>query len=359
MDPSLPAPSQLSLRRELNHLKREQFPWMYESTKCAPQEAIINLGIAFKNFFEQRGKYPTRKKRGQHDSFKLSSGQFAIFGKRLRVPNIGWIRMREPLRWPDAKLVSVTISRKAGHWYASMQCELSDPEPITPARDSTVGVDVGVWEYVASDGTRWPVPRVLRSRFRSLKRAQQALSRTQKGSRNRAKARLKVARLHAYVGNARSDWLHKLTTGLADSYSHIVIEDLNVSAMVKNWRLALSVMDASFGEFRRQLAYKTQGRGTSLVIADRWFPSSKLCSHCGTKAKSLKLSEREWSCGACGTLHDRDLNAAINLARYDPAASSAVAACGALLTAVSDDLSVGTSRRDEPGTRHQRAPQFA
>lgn len=361
-DPSLPAPSQYSLRRELNSIKREEFPWMLESTKCAPQEAIIALGVAFQNFFAGRAKYPTFKKRGTDDAFRLSSGQFRIEGQRIRVPNIGWIRMREPLRWGDAKPVSVTISRRAGRWFASVQCEIPDQSDGTHVQAGTsVGVDAGVREYVVSDGTRHEVPRRLRRAQTQLKRAQRSLSRKARGSNNRAKARMKVARLHARVADARSDWLHKFTTGLSETHHRIVIEDLNVSGMVHNHHLALSLADASFGEFRRQLDYKTRERGTMLVIADRWFPSSKLCSGCGAKTKRpLTLDVRTWTCDTCGAEHDRDLNAAKNLAAYDPAVSSTVAACGALLTADRErpDGPTLSSRRDEPGTEHQNEPQL-
>lgn len=148
-DPSLPAPSQVVLRRELNSIKRERFPWMLESTKCAPQEAIIALGIAFRNFFSGRAKRPSFKKRGVHDAFRLSAGQFRISGRRIRVPSIGWIRTREPLRWGEIRPVSVTISRRAGRWFASVQCDIPDrsdalPSGQEPADTSVVGVDVGV-----------------------------------------------------------------------------------------------------------------------------------------------------------------------------------------------------------------------
>lgn len=356
VDPSLPAPSQYSLRRELNSIKRIQFPWMLESTKCAPQEAIIALGVAFKNFFAGHAKYPTFKKKNvTTESFRLSSGQFRIEGKRLRVPNIGWVKMREAVRFENAKLVSVTILKHAGHWYASVGCEIAEPvAPNVPV--STVGVDLGVREYVVSDGTCHQVPRALRNAQRSLKRAQQSLARTVKGSKNRAKARQKVATLHDRVANVRSDWMHKLTTGLAEAHDRIVIEDLNVSGMLKNHRLALSIADASFGEFRRQLEYKTTDRRTTLVVADRWFPSSKTCSACGAKTtRTMALHVRSWTCETCDTAHDRDVNAAINLALY--AGSSPVSACGELFASAGTepDGLVLASGLDETGTRQYSA----
>ncbi|MFC4225403.1 RNA-guided endonuclease InsQ/TnpB family protein [Lysinibacter cavernae] len=329
VDPSLPSPSQYALRKELNAIKRAEMPWMLESTKCAPQEAIIDLGTAFNNYFAGRAKRPKFKKRGIHDSFKLSAGEFGVAGKKLRVPKIGWVRMRESFRFEATKLISVTISRTANTWFASITCEMPDQEPQLPS-GRTVGVDVGVREYVTSDGARHQVPRALRASQTQLKRAQQSLTRKQKGSANRAKQRKKVALLHQHVANVRGDWMHKLTTELANTYDTIVIEDLNVKGMTKNHRLALSIADAGFGEFRRQLEYKTRERGTTLVLADRWYPSSKTCSTCGTKIKSLPLNIREWTCSNCETVHDRDLNAAYNLAAYKhEAASPAVSVCGA------------------------------
>jgi len=332
-DPTLPRPNQFSLRRELNAIKREEFPWMLEVTKCAPQEAIRDLGRAFENFFSGRAKYPTFKKKGLHDSFRVSSGFFKIEGKKIRLPHIGWIRMRECLRYPEAKVVSVTISRKANRWYASVVCEVLDTGRCAQvgAASSTIGIAVGVSEYVCSDGCRHRLPRAYRRKERSLRRAQQTLSRRQRGSANYKKQRCKVAKIHAGIADIRGDWLHKLTSGIAVYNAVIVIEDLNVKGMVQNHHLAKSITDAAFGEFRRQLNYKTEELGHVLLVADRFYPSSKLCSVCGTKTKHLPLSMRHWICPACSSVHDRDLNAAYNLKAY--AASSAVSACGEFLTA--------------------------
>jgi len=330
---TLPKPSQCSLRRELNAIKREEYPWMLEVTKCAPQEAIIDLGRAFQNFFSGRASYPTFKKKGTHDSFRVSSGFFKIEGSKLRLPHIGWIQMRERLRWPEAKIVSVTISRTANRWYASVVLEAEGfgrkAQPF--ATTNTIGVDVGVREYVCSDASRHELPRAFRRKERALRRAQQSLARKKKGSANYNKQRLKVARIHAQITNVRADWLHKLTSGLAANNGVIVIENLNVKGMAKNHHLAKSLSDASFGEFRRQLEYKTEELSHVLLVADRFYPSSKLCSVCDAKTKQLTLDMRSWICPVCSTVHDRDLNAAINLRRY--AASSAVSACGEFLTA--------------------------
>lgn len=348
-DPQAVKPSQLSLRRELNAIKAESFPWMADVTKCAPQESIINLGAAFSAFFAGRAKYPRFKRRGVHDSFKLSAGTFKVSGNRIRLPKIGWLRMAETYRFPEATPISAIISRTAGRWYVSIVAEVETA--IAPAPAGVLGVDVGVHEYVCSDGTRHRVPRAYRASERQLRRAQQALSRKEKGSNNRAKARSKVAKIHARTANIRNDWLHKTTTAIANSASVVGIEDLNVKGMTRNRYLAKSVLDAGFAEFRRQLEYKTAERGSKLVVADRWYPSSKICSACGAKTKSLPLNIRAWICTACNISHDRDLNAAINLMAY--AASSAVTACGELSATTNTPPGALASNLDEAGTRHQ------
>ncbi|GAB4587220.1 RNA-guided endonuclease InsQ/TnpB family protein [Nocardia sp. IFM 10818] len=306
------APNQLEARRVLNALKREQFPWMLESTKCAPQEALINLGRAFGNFFSGRAKYPKFKKKGVHDAFKLSSGNFEVSENRLRVPNLGWITMSELPRF-DGIIQAVTISRRAGQWFAALTIDTIAPETLPPT-GRTVGVDVGVREFATQDGVQFETPRALRKAERKLKRANRALSRKRKGSKNRAKAHRRIVNTHAKIADTRGDWLHKLTTWLVETYDSIAIEDLNVRGMVRNRHLAKSVLEAGFYEFRRQLEYKTGLTGRQLVVADRWFASSKICSACRAKTKQrMTLSVREWICESCGATHHRDVNAAMNL----------------------------------------------
>lgn len=214
----------------------------------------------------------------------------------------------------DARVLRMTISQRAGRWFASLTVERED-NPITRAsKGSSVGVDLGVKSLATlSDGTVMENPRHLKKSEQKLKRAQKALSRKMSGSNRRAKAKTKVARIYAHVANQRNDTLHKLTTYLAIKYSEISIEDLSVVGMVKNHALAKSVMDASFGEFRRQLEYKTARTGAKLNIVDRWYPSSKMCSGCGRVKAKLSLSERTYRCDGCGLVMDRDLNAAINI----------------------------------------------
>ncbi|MCL2783552.1 MAG: transposase [Propionibacteriaceae bacterium] len=352
-DPSLPKPSQQLLRRELNAVKREQYPWMMDVTKCAVQESIIDLGKAFNNFFAGRARYPRFHKKGQSESFRVSSGFFKVDGRRLRLPLIGWLRMREPLRWPDAKLVSVTIVKHRGRWFAAIVCELPEPSPTPRQPFTAVGVDVGVREYVTSNGEHIQVPRAYRVAEHRLRRAQQTLSRKQKGSHNRDKTKAKLSRLHGRVGDIRADWLHQTTRRLVDGYAVIGVEDLNVKGMAKNHHLAKSVLDAGFFQFRRQLEYKAPATGATVIVADRWFPSSKTCSNCGVKTKRLtSLSVRVWVCETCGISHHRDVNAAINLRNH--AASSAVSACGEFMASEPVGLAPpDLNRLVEAGTRHQ------
>ena len=214
----------------------------------------------------------------------------------------------------DGRVKRMTISQRAGRWYASLTVEREgEPAKHTP-KGISVGVDLGIKTLATlSDGTVFENPRHLKKSEQKLKRAQRALSRKMSKSNRRAKARAKVARIHAHVANQRQDALHKLTTYLANKYSEISIEDLNVVGMAKNHHLAKAVMDASFGVFRRQLEYKTARTGARLHVIDRWYPSSKTCSQCGRVKAKLSLSERTYECDGCGLTIDRDLNAAINI----------------------------------------------
>ena len=357
-DPSLPKPNQYLLRKNLNAIKREQFPWMLEVTKCAPQEAIIDLGKAFKNFFVGRARRPVYKKKGVHDSFRVSSGFFRIEGKTIRLPIAGKLRLTERLRYENPRIVSVTITRRADRWYASIVCDIDESKATgkaTVAREGrkVLGVDAGVHAYVSSDGKPYETPRSYRKTERRLRRAQQSLSRKRRGSRNYEKQKMKVAKIHARVSDIRNGFIHNMTTEIVNVSDTIAIEDLNVKGMLKNRRLSKSIADASFGEFRRQLAYKTQEAGKILIIVDRCYPSSKLCSCCGAKTKRLTLDMREWVCDNCGTKHDRDLNAAINLKRY--AESLPVSACGEFFPSAACPRGQAASSLCEAGTKQQIA----
>ncbi|WP_394543227.1 RNA-guided endonuclease InsQ/TnpB family protein [Azorhizophilus paspali] len=325
-DPAQPRPSQAALRRQLNAIKREQFPWMLEVTKNAAQMAIIQLGEAFKNFFAGRARYPRLRRKGVHDRFTLTNDQFAL-GCRIRIPHLGWVRMREALRF-SGKILSATISRVADRWFASISVDTQDLTHLPKAENQgAVGVDLGVSALATlSTGEVITGPKAHAALLKRLRRLSRSLSRKQKGSANSKKARTRLARLHARIANIRQDALHQLTTGLTRRFPVIGIEDLNVAGMMKNRRLARSIADRGFFEFRRQLDYKREMRGGEVVVADRWFASSKTCSCCGHVRESLPLAVRTWTCPDCQARHDRDGNAAINLKHY--AVSSTVSACG-------------------------------
>ena len=234
----------------------------------------------------------------------------------LKLPRIGRVHCLENIaeRVDGARVLRMTVSRRAGRWYAALTVERED-KPVTQVpKGGAVGVDLGVKNLATlSDGTVIPNPRALNTRLQALRKAQQALSRKTKGSARRRKAQERIARLHARVANVRADAINKATTMIARTYSVVCIEDLNVAGMMKNRRLARSVSDASLGEFRRQLDYKTARTGAQLHVIDRWYPSSKTCSACGAVKAKLSLSERVYTCDGCGLVMDRDLNAAVNI----------------------------------------------
>jgi putative transposase len=327
LDSSLPKPSQMALRRQLNSIKAAQYPWMLTVTKNAPQMAIIQLGAAFKNFFAGRAKYPQFRKKGLHDRFSLTNDQFSVDGSRIRIPNLGWVRMRETLRF-NGKIMSATISRVADRWFVSITVDTTDQPALAKAENQgAVGVDLGVSALATlSTGEVIAGPKAHKALLTQLQRLSRELSRKQKGSENRKKAKAKLARLHAKIGNVRRESLHQLTHQLTRRFHTIGIEDLNVKGMIKNRHLARAVADMGFFEFRRQLDYKAAQRGGLVVVADRWFPSSKTCSTCCHTLEVLPLSMRDWTCPVCGSFHHRDVNAAINL--KNKAVSSTASACG-------------------------------
>lgn len=351
-DNTCPKPNEMALRRQLNAIKREQFPWMLHVTKCAPQMAIKQLGAAFKNFFAGRARYPQFHRKGVHDRFQISNDQFSIDGSRIRIPNLGWVRMREAPRFAG-KPMSATISKRGGRWFVSICFEV-EHSPRRPAENQgAVGVDLGVKAFAAlSTGEVIAGPKAHTALLARLRRLARSLSRKQRiavtiqntdgtsktvkhDSANRAKAKLKLARLHKRIADIRTDFLHKATTELTRRFHTIGIEDLNVQGMMKNHHLARSIADMSFFEFRRQLEYKAAMRGGQVVVADQWFASSKTCSACGHKMAEMPLKVRRWQCPCCAAEHDRDVNAAINLKNL--AVSSTVTACG--------EESAGSARR--------------
>lgn len=323
----------IAQHKELNALKKTDFPWMYESSKCAPQEALRDLDKAFKNFFRglkagQKIGFPKFKKKGLRDSFRLT-GTIALKGKNVQLPKLGVLRLKEDPSKFSGRILSATVSRQADRWFVSLSVEREIETPSPNLELPAVGVDLGLTSFaVLSSGERFEAPKPLAKSLKLLKRRSKRLSRKQKGSNNKKKAVLALARLHRRVRNVRQDFLHKLTTHLTKTKSMIVIEDLCVKGMVKNRKLSRAISDVGWGEFRRQLEYKTSWRGSRLVVAPRFYPSSQLCSSCSVRNESLALSDRSWTCVTCGVEHDRDLNAAKNLLSLSTGSSPGIYACG-------------------------------
>lgn len=307
-------PSVSMLKKLFTNHVLPNYLWMSKLSSKVYQYAFINLGDAFKRFFKGLGKYPRFKKKGRHDSFTIdnSGAPIKLGGVEHKLPFLGWVRTHEVL--PECMVKKVTLRRLAGDWYLSFAVEI--PEQDTPKQRETIGVDLGVNALATcSDGTTFANPKAYRKATKKLARLQRHLTRKVKASKNYQKCQLKVQRLHRRVSSIRQDAIHKITTFLAKNHSRVVIEALNVAGMLKNHCLAGSIADASFGEFRRQLEYKTQRYGSQLVIADRFFPSSQLCCDCGHQQK-MPLNKRTFECEKCGAIKDRDFNASLNLEQY-------------------------------------------
>lgn len=326
-------PSEVSLRRELNAIKKEEYPWMLEVGKCAPQQAIKNLGTAFNRFFKKQGGYPKFKKKGEHDSFRCDNGPakkgadaVQVKGRKIKIPRLGWVRMREPLRF-QGQIKSATVSLRANRWYVSVTVETSEIMNLPSKNQGAVGIDLGSHHLATlSTGKKFEAPKPYKALLSKLKRIQRHVSRKKKGSANRKKEVFKLQKLHARIADLRSECLHQLSCKFTNEFHFIGLEDLNVKGMMSNHCLARAIADLGFYEFRRQLEYKGKRKGAEVVVINRWFPSSKTCSACKKVNKDLQLSERTWDCPNCGITHDRDINAAINI--LEKAASSAVSACG-------------------------------
>jgi putative transposase len=312
----------------LTDWKKEDELQFLNEVSCVPlQQGLRHLQTAFSNFFAGRAGYPTFKKRHNGGSaeftksaFKFKDGQVYLAKSSEPLP-IRWSRILPKGSKPSSITVKLSPS---GRWTVSLLVDVEiKPLPITPNR---IGIDLGITSLVAlSNGDKIANPKGFKAKRQRLRKAAKALSRKQKGSSNREKARLKVAKVHQEISDARQDFLHKLTTQLVRENQTIAIEDLAVKNMVKNRKLALSISDASWGELVRQLTYKCDWYGRTLIKIDRWFPSSKRCGHCGYIVEKLPLNIRDWDCPQCGINHDRDINAAKNIL----AAGLAVSVCGA------------------------------
>ena len=318
-------PSAVELHKELNALKQTEFPWMYEVSKCAMQEALRDLDNAYKHFFRKaklkkqgkhKGKlgFPQFKKKSKAiGSFRLT-GSIHVFEKTIQLPRLGTLRLHEKKYLPaDAKILNVTVSEQSGRWFVSVQVEEEQEKPV-PTATSAIGVDLGIKTLATlSDGTTFENPRALKHAQKKLRRLERQKSRRKKDSKNRKKTCRNLAKQHARVANIRKDAAHKLTSYLSKNHALVAIEDLHVAGMLKNHKLAQAVSDSNFGEIRRQLEYKASWQNVHLVFTDRWYASSKTCSGCGWVDEDQDLSDRTFICQECGLVLDRDLNAAINI----------------------------------------------
>jgi putative transposase len=318
-------PTAIDLHKQLNALKPTDFPWMYEVSKCAMQEALRDLEKAYKNFFrrvelKKQGKWkgklgaPSFKKKSKGiGSFRLT-GSIKVFSDAVQLPRLGRLRLHEHEFIPtDAKVLSATVSEQAGRWFVSLQVEEEQEKPA-PTATTALGVDLGVKTLATcSDERIFENPRALKHASAKLRRLERQKSRRKLGGKNRKKTCRRLSKQHARVANIRKDAVHKLTSYLCKNHALVAIEDLHVAGMLANHKLAQAVSDSNFGEIRRQLEYKAAWHGTHLVTIDRWYPSSKTCSGCRWIDSDQDLSDRTFICQNCGLVIDRDHNAAINI----------------------------------------------
>lgn len=319
--------------------KQEDLGFLKEVSSVPLQQGLRNLQSAFTNFFAGHAKYPNFKKKANGGSARFTRGAFTLKGKDLYIAKcdrplaVRWSRQLPAYCDPSSITIRLTPS---GKWFVSILVE-EDIKPLTPAT-AQVGIDLGITSLLAlSTGEKVANPKQFNAKRKKLAKAQKNLSRKQKGSNNRYKARLKVARTFEAITNTRKDFLHKLTTKLIRENQTIAVETLSVKNMIKNRKLALSISDCSWSELVRQLEYKADWYGRELIKIDRWFPSSKTCSQCSHVVEKLPLNIREWQCPSCDTFHDRDVNASKNIL----AAGLAVSACGASIRPARDKSLVG------------------
>ncbi len=335
------SPDAKALHRELNRLKKGDpadggVPWMYEVSKCAPQEALRDLDEAYGHFFRRvkEGGTPgfprfKSKKRGI-GGFRLT-GTIRVFERHVQLPRLGRIRLKErgylPFDDPNIRVLSANVTERASRWFVSLQVE--QEIDVKEPSESIGGCDVGINALATlSDGKRFDNPKALAHAERKLKHLQRAVSRKKKGSKNRRKAVRRLAKTHARVAHVRENVLHEISAAIAKRFGVVGMEDLNVDGMGRNRHLAKALHDAALAELARQVEYKTAWNGGRVVLADRFYPSSKKCSRCGAVKAELPLEERMFRCDSCGLVLDRDENAARNLKAVAASGTETQNACG-------------------------------
>jgi putative transposase len=316
--------------RQLNLLKTSEFSWMYEVSKCAPQEALRDLDRAFRNFFQRVKKgetagFPKFKKKGIKDRFRLT-GSIRVGDKFVQLPRLGKIRLKEKPAVVE-RILSATVSRQADRWFVSITVEKEIPQPSS-IKGKALGLDLGIQAFVTtSDGLKILSPRPLQRAIRRLERLSKQHSRKEKGSKNRIKSAFKLSRLHRKIGNQRCDFQHKVSTQLTKTTPLLVVEDLSVKEMLQKRGLSRQISDMGWSQFIRMLEYKANWYGSKLAKAPRYFASTKTCSCCGNILEKMSLNIRTWYCDGCGSKHDRDVNAAKNLLKIYTESSSEIYAC--------------------------------
>lgn len=313
------------LAKEMTQLKQtEEYKWLNDVPAVCLQQSLRNLDNAYTRFFKAKKGFPKFKSRrlSRSSSKYISSVHFDFERWRVTVPKCGWVKMckNRPFDTENSKLGTLTVSmdRCGEFWCSILVDDGKEMRPRTKvSEDTAVGIDLGLKDFaILSDGTKYGNPRFLEKGRKRLAVLQRRFSKTQKDSKRRESARLKVARLHRKIANRRSDFLHKLSTILVRNYGTICLEDLNVQGMMKNRHLSLCIQSASWSEFVRLLGYKSEWNGKNIMFIGRFEPSSRMCSHCGYVNHELSLNDRDWVCPVCGMHHDRDVNAALNIKSF-------------------------------------------